>query len=1124
MHRSIKLLTLGLALLLFFGMAAAQDQDPNEAAPEIVNVPGTIQPELGCPGPWAPDCEATLLEYNADYDVWLRTFESLPAGSYEYKVALNGSWDENYGASADANGPNIMLNQPEDGPITFVYDDKTNWIADDARHVIATVPGNYQDEIGCPGEWQPDCLRSWLQDIDGDGIYQFSTEAIPAGSYEAKVAIGRSWDENYGLDGVRDGSNIPFTVAEDGASVTFLYDSDSNVLAINTGGGAISAASLRELRAHWVTEETLAWNIETSEENSYRLLYSAEADMRTTLFGLEGDFESLDLTVNPDGIPASAAEKFPHLAGYSAFTISEDDLSLVPEILKAQTAIAEYNADDELLNVNGIQIPGVLDDLYTYNGPLGVTFDEAGAPTISVWAPTARNVEFLLYADSAAGTQGTRFEMTPDADAGTWTITGEPDWYGQYYRFAVDVFRPLAGEFVLSEVTDPYSVSLSVNSLRSQIINLNDPELMPEGWMTLEKPALDAPEDITVYELHVRDFTSFDPDVPAEMVGTYAAFTLEDTAGIRHLQALAEAGLTHLHLLPTFDIATINENRSRWFLPEYSELEAMAPDSEGQQAAIGQLRDLDAFNWGYDPLHYNVPEGSYSMDPNGTPRILEYREMVQAINNMGLRFVQDVVYNHTNASGLDDKSVLDKLVPGYYHRLNALGRVETSTCCQNTATEHNMMRRLMLDSVVLHAVQYKVDGFRFDLMGHHMLPDMVAVREALDALTLEEHGVNGSEIYVYGEGWDFGEVVGGIRGVNATQENTAGTGIGTFNDRLRDAVRGGSPVDEARFRQQGLGNGLFSNPSEFHPTNTDLETALTFADQIRVGLAGNLRDFTFTDATGETVRGDEVAYNDQLTGYTQDPQENVLYVSKHDDQTLFDYTAAKSPVETTMEQRLRYQNLGLSFVMYAQGVPFFHAGSDMLRSKSGDNDSFNSGDWFNNIDFSYQQNGWGRGLPPAWAGGNEGRWPVWGPLLANPDLMPTQDHIMANVTAFRDMLQVRYSTPLFRLRTAEDILRRVNFHNTGPEQLPGVIAMSISDMGDDLADLDAAHEMLVVVFNTTPDEIGVTEEAVAGLEFVLHPTLAGGSDVVVQNASYDAETGTFSVPGLTTAVFVLPQS
>ena len=392
-----------------------------------------------------------------------------------------------------------------------------------------------------------------------------------------------------------------------------------------------------------------------------------------------------------------------------------------------------------------------------------------------------------------------------------WSITGEPSWKGQYYLFEVAVFVHATGLVEYNWVTDPYSLSLAMNSKRSQIVDLRDNALKPAGWSTLEKPALAAPEDISIYEIHVRDFSAYDASVPDALKGTFKAFTLPTSNGTQHLKALEEAGLTHLHILPAFDIATINENKAEWQNPDPAVLATYPPDSDQQQMAIGAVADQDAFNWGYDPYHYTVPEGSYSTNPDGPTRIVEFREMVQSLNKMGLRVVMDVVYNHTNASGQAEKSVLDKIVPGYYHRLDEKGAVTTSTCCANTASEHNMIEKLMIDSIVTWAKEYKVDAFRFDLMGHHMVSNMLHVRQALDALTLAKDGVDGKSIYLYGEGWNFGEVANNARGVNATQFNLAGTGIGTFNDRARDAVRGIGPFDGGLtlLQKQGFANGSY---------------------------------------------------------------------------------------------------------------------------------------------------------------------------------------------------------------------------------------------------------------------------------------------------------------------------
>ncbi|MCA9891728.1 MAG: hypothetical protein KC615_02020, partial [Anaerolineae bacterium] len=517
------------------GSVGSVDAGP-VAPPDMVNIPGTIQSVLGCPGEWAPDCEETLLEYNEAWDIWMRTFD-VPAGTYEYKVAINGSWDENYGGLADSGGPNISLNVPEDQSVTFIYDHKTHWIADSIRSEIVTAPGSYQSEVGCEEDFEADCLVTWLQDADGDGVYTYSTSTIPAGDYTARAAVGMSMDETYGENGEPDGEDIAFTVPEDGITVSFVFDSNIPAMVVSTGGAAVSGADLRERRAHWVTENTLLWDVEPQVGLTYKLLYSPDARMSLSLFGLTGVDASLALEPL-DAVDSGIVEKFPHLEGLSAYQIVDSDLALVPEVLRSQMAIAAYDADDNLVAINGLQIPGVLDDLYTYSGSLGVVYDVNGIPSVTVWAPTAQNVEFLLFEDSAPGTDPTALPMTPNHDNGTWRIVGQPGWDRQYYLFRVTVYAPTEQAIVVNDVTDPYSLSLSLNSTRSQLVDLNDSDLQPDGWSTLAKPELAAPEDITVYELHVRDFSVFDESVPEELRGTYEAFTLDDSSGMAHLQAL----------------------------------------------------------------------------------------------------------------------------------------------------------------------------------------------------------------------------------------------------------------------------------------------------------------------------------------------------------------------------------------------------------------------------------------------------------------------------------------------------------------------------------------------------------------------------------------------------------
>ncbi|MCA9955747.1 MAG: pullulanase-type alpha-1,6-glucosidase, partial [Anaerolineales bacterium] len=961
------------------------------------------------------------------------------------------------------------------------------------------------------------CLASWLQDPDGDGTFTFQTLSIPVGEYEAKVAVNGSWDVNYGEGGAQDGANIPFSVQEADTLVTFTFDSRSNLLNISVGSGGIQG-NINERSAHWVAQDTIAWDIEDAPGNQYFFHYDPLGGAFSLGFnGISGG-EAVPLTVDPNGLSDDIIAKFPHLSNFTALKFSEDDLSVARVALKGQIAISAQDESGQTINAAGLQIPGVLDDLYPYDGDLGVTFAD-GAPTLTLWAPTARGVRLHLFDDADPNTEAEILVMRPTPSNGTWSITGEPNWAGKYYLYEVQVYVPTESSVQTNLVTDPYSFSLATNSTRSQIVDLTDPATMPEGWTDVIKPGIAAPEDIVIYELHMRDFSVNDPSVPEELRGTYDAFTVMDSNGMQHLAALSEAGLTHLHLLPTFDIATIDEDKSTWVTPSFEELASYPADSEEQQALIGAIRDQDPFNWGYDPFHYTVPEGSYAVNPEGINRIIEYRQMVEALNQIGLRVVVDVVYNHTNASGQADNSVLDKIVPGYYHRLNSTGRVETSTCCQNTATEHDMMRKLMVDSVVTWATAYKIDGFRFDLMGHHMKEDMLAVRAALDALTLEADGVDGKNIYLYGEGWDFGEVGGNARGINATQFNMAGTGIGTFSDRLRDAARGGSPFGGQT--EQGFLNGLLVYPNETDQGSEaeQLTQLQNFMDIIRLGLAGNLSDFTFVGSDGSPISGSDVLYNGSPAGYTADPQEQIVYISKHDNETLFDIIQYKAPLATSTADRARMQTLGNSIVMFSQGVPFFQAGDDLLRSKSLDRNSYNSGDWFNKLDFTYQSNNWGVGLPPS--GDNQSMWPTMQPLLANPDLAPTPEDIAFARDTFRELLQIRMSSPLFRLQTAVQVQERLMFHNVGPDQVPGVIVMSLSDLTGE--DIDPNYDMMVVVFNATPDEVSFTEEATASLPFSLHPIQQSSVDGVVQTAVFDETSGTFTVPAWTTAVFVLPQ-
>jgi pullulanase len=451
-------------------------------------------------------------------------------------------------------------------------------------------------------------------------------------------------------------------------------------------------------------------------------------------------------------------------------------------------------------------------------------------------------------------------------------------------------------------------------------------------------------------------------------------------------------------------------------------------------------------------------------------------------------------------------------VPGYYHRLNAVGAVETSTCCDNTATENLMMGKLMTDSVLTWAGQYRIDSFRFDLMAHQPRSLMEAMKAELKAQT-------GRDIYLIGEGWNFGEVANGARFVQASQLSLNGSGIGTFSDRARDYVRGGGPFDGGLdlVKNQGYINGLYydDNGSGAGKSKTDLMWA---ADIIKVGLAGSIRSYTMTTHWDATLPLQDLNYNGQPAGYVTQPQEVVNYVENHDNQTLFDIDVYKLPTATSKEDRARAQILGAAINAFSQGVTYFHAGVDTLRSKSMDRNSYNSGDWFNRLDWSYSDNNFGVGLPPQ--GDNGSNWDLMRPLLTNPLIKPTFNEITWTRDAFRDLLKIRSSSTLFRLRTADDIKSRLTFYNTGSAQVPTVLAGHVDGTGY----AGAGFKEVLYIVNVDKAAQSLTIEAEKGKAWVLHPvhlTPAAADRRAANDASYDGATGRFTLPPRTALVYVV---
>ena len=863
-----------------------------------------------------------------------------------------------------------------------------------------------------------------------------------------------------------------------------------------------------DARAAWLDDQSLLWPGQETD-GRYVLVYAAAptlvAEPGEAVRGADG---RITLTARGRSADPRAAWLGPGVV----LAVAAADRVRLPAMLRGSWLLVKEDGQGRVMDATRTQHALLLDALYAQAAelwPLGATRHPGGSTPpgtrFAVWAPTATQVSLCLYPDARAPAQRS-LPMQRDAASGVWQLLLPEDLDGHAYTYLVDVWAPGHGQ-VRNRVTDPYALSLTTDSERAVVVDLSSPALAPPGWADTQRPnRVTAATDLVVYELHVRDFSAQDASVPAAHRGKYLAFTHTASQGMHHLRRLAEAGVTDVHLLPVFDIATVPEAGCVTPSP------AGAPDGETQQAAVLAVKDRDCFNWGYDPLHFTAPEGSYATDSaNGAARIIEFRRMVQALHQAGLRVGMDVVYNHTSAAGQDPKSVLDRLVPGYYHRLDERGAITRSTCCDNTATEHHMMARLMIDSAVVWARDHRIDSFRFDLMGHQPRAAMARLQQAVDAAA-------GRRVHLIGEGWNFGEVADGRRFVQASQRSLAGTGIATFSDRMRDAVRGGGASDNGtdQIVRQGFMSGLHLDPNELAAGLTTNDDLLAAADLVRAGLAGTLGSYTLTDRHGRQVSLAQLDYAGQPAGYAAEPGEVVNYVENHDNPTLFDANAFKLPLATPREDRARAQVLASAAVLFSQGIAYLHAGQEILRSKSMDRNSYDSGDWFNRIDWTLQDNHFGTGLPPR--PDNESSWPLMRPRLANPALRPTPADIRWTRDAVLDLLRIRDSSTLLRLRTAADVNARLTMHNTGPDQVPGVLVGQVDGRGYP----GAGFATLVYVINAAPVARTVVVEPLRGQALDQHPVhrAADAADRRAAQATYDPQAGRFDLPARTAVVFV----
>ncbi|MDH0173756.1 pullulanase-type alpha-1,6-glucosidase [Aeromonas dhakensis] len=1049
--------------------------------------------------------------------------------------------------------------EPSDGPVARlpnVQPPAEQLVAGPDQAVIALVDTQTSAARGVTGPFANYSLHLWNND---------------ACNATAESGLNAGWDDKANTPAAVDGFGpswvVPLSKVEgcinfiarngDLANLTgsdmkvVFSDHPDRTVAIVAGKNEIfgsraeaftAAFGVAGASAHLIDGNTLIW--QGGKDKPHVRLYYTESG--TIKANAEGVFDFPYITLTPTSLTAEQQAKYPHLKDAAAFALPAGK-DLKP-LLKGELVAIGTDADGILQGATLVQSAGALDALYS-EAATKLTYGavvEGGNVTFRLWAPTARSVKLALF-DEQHKSIGER-TMTLDEASGSWSVQGGSELVGKFYRYDIQVYHPVSRKLESYQVTDPYSLSLAMNSEFSQVVDLNDPALKPEGWDSLKAPHSQRnPADITIYEAHVRDLTGNDDSTPAEHRGKFLGLTDTDTAPVKHLQALARSGVSHLHLLPVFDIATVNEDPAKvanisddfgklcqvnpevqnskfaGYCSSGQTIEAVLGDLQGGdskenpqvQELYGYLRGVDSFNWGYDPYHYTTPEGSYATNAEGSQRILEFREMVKAIKqNIGMNVVMDVVYNHTNEAGLGPKSVLDKIVPWYYQRLNPeTGSVENSTCCSNTAPEHAMFAKLMDDSLVTWARDYKIDAFRFDLMGHHPKDQMVQALAAVKKVN--------PEMYFYGEGWNFGEVQDDKRFVQATQKHLAGTGIGSFSDRLRDAVRGGSPFDggDTIRKTQGFGNGALVDANEMD--GVDRATALHQSDLVRLGMAGNLKDFILTDKDGMPKKGADIDYNGQPAGYAQDPTEIQNYVDKHDNQTLFDNLIYKAPQGADL---VRMQGVSLATAMLGQGIPFTHAGVELLRSKSMERDSYDSGDWYNRVDYGLNDNNFDKGLPRKDKDGDN--YPLIEQVLGK-HVKPSGADMATMVGFYQELAELRQSSRLLRLGSGAEVIKRVDFRNTGPDQVPGLIVMTVDDGVNAGADLDPAIDGLVVMINATnaPQSIGDFRDGndqPIDLSGMVLSSKHRAVDSIATGAAYN--NGQLTLGAWSAAVFVKPQS
>jgi pullulanase len=857
-----------------------------------------------------------------DKGIWQLTLPLAP-GSYQYKFIIDDNgWMTDPGNPKEADGnsalyvPGIIISAPNDiekgktislSAILMNTDGgqstiSPTWSLKDAREGI--VLNNNQITISPTYQVQTNDTVTIIASHDGKTaeksiniLNSLFTYTINYYRLDGKQAAWDMWIWENG----KGGAAYPFSeTTEDGYARTTLQFSSNEINVITRPGNWSTQEADRKIT---ITEgnSTEVWIVQDVQE-----VYKTKPDISPSIQAALMDSKTdINVTVNQE-LSDSVSFKLIDVETHQEMVISTTKLANNKVKLTVQdpTQIDVrklYEVQATGFASKKVTMRNVLnDDSFYYDGnDLGYTYSPEQT-TFKLWAPTATAVSLSIYDDEGIyegpfvrdNSGGMEATMTR-SDSGVWSLTVQEDLKNKFYLYKVEF-----ADGTTNYAVDPYARSTSPNGQRSAVVDLDSTN--PTNFNPTTKPTLVSPTDAILYELHVRDF-SIDENSGLINKGKYKAFTETNTTGPNGVKtgvdSLKELGVTHVHLLPVYDFGSVNE------------LTVNDPNSTDPK-----------FNWGYDPIHFNVPEGSYSTDPhNPNARVTEFKEMVQAMHDAGIRVVMDVVYNHTyipESTQLSGGSPFDKVIPGYFYRTDDAGKITNGSGTGNeVASERPMVRKYIKDSVKYWAAEYGVDGFRFDLMG-------LIDRQTMQELTKELKEQVDPTILIYGEPW-----TGGSTSLDPAFQNFKGTqkdqGYAVFNDNLRGAIKGGSDDGSSGF------------------------------------------------ATGATAKEEAIVtgVKGAITDFTNRPSESINYVTAHDNLNLWDKIMKVAGQDITTNphgiiteanpldnEHVKRSLLANGIVLTSQGIPFIHAGEEFLRSKYGNHNSYKSPDSINKIRWELKDN------------------------------------------------------------------------------------------------------------------------------------------------------------------------